>query len=130
MYRRIFLPLLLCLNACGSLTIWESPKFRGMVIDEKGSAIEGVQISDVSQTRKTSKILAKTDGNGNFDLIPRYEQIYPIAPGCYGSQQGSFLFEKDLYDSATVPYNITCGGGEMPSMLDVKVVLKFKKKRE
>lgn len=130
MYRRIFLPLFLYLGGCGSLTIWDSPKLRGRVVDSQGSAIEGAQISDISQTRKTSKIIAKTDIDGKFELIPGNEKIHPLAPGCYGSRQGYFLFEKDLYEATTVAYNITCGGGDMPVMPNAKVVLKAKPKSE
>ncbi len=112
------------------MNLWDSPKLKGTVVDPKGASVEGVKISDVSLTRKTSKMISKTDSQGNFELIPGNEKIHPIAPGCYGSRKGHFVFEKDLYESAIVPYNITCGGGDMPEMSDAKVVLKPKQRSE
>jgi hypothetical protein len=125
MFYCAVLTLFFCLTACGALTISNSPRLKGVVVDAKGRPIDDVQISDVSETFKTSKIVARTDTQGTFELIPGSKKIHPIAPGCYG-RDGHFLFEKSHYESTAIPYRITCAGETPPEMPDSKVVLKSK----
>ncbi len=125
MFNCAILTLFFCLTACGSLTISNFPRLKGTVVDGKGMPIEDVQISNVSGTFKTSKIITRTDSKGIFELAPGSEKVYPIAPGCYG-RDGHFLFEKAYYESTAIPYRINCAGEIPPEMPDSKIVLKAK----